>query len=43
MLGSEIAERNQAIETDYRAICEVFPAFAEIASIDDFKVDPSAA
>jgi len=32
-----VAERNAAIETDYRNICEVFPAFGERATLDDFK------
>ena len=32
-----MAERNSAIETDYRAIVDVFPPFADHASLGDFK------
>ncbi len=34
---SKIAERNAAISTDYDAICKVFPSFADVATLDDFK------
>mmetsp|Transcript_25065 Transcript_25065/g.32645 ORF Transcript_25065/g.32645 Transcript_25065/m.32645 type:complete len:505 (-) Transcript_25065:171-1685(-) len=36
-LLEQIDERNQAIENDYRAICDIFPALADVASLDDFK------
>lgn len=34
----QIDERNNAIANDYRSICDIFPSFADIATLDDFKV-----
>lgn len=36
-LIEQIAERNQAIEADYNAICNIFPKFSTISTLDDFK------
>ena len=33
-----MAERNAAIEMDYGAICDVYPPFRDLASLEDFKV-----
>ena len=33
----QIEERKAAIRNDYAAICDVWPAFAEVASLDDFS------
>lgn len=38
-LLAQIEERNLAIAKDYDAICELCPQFADIATLDDFKVD----
>lgn len=34
----QVAERNAAIEMDYGAICDVYPPFRDLASLEDFKV-----
>jgi histone-lysine N-methyltransferase SETD3 len=36
-LLTQIDERNQAIESDYAAICELDPTFANVCTVDDFK------
>jgi len=36
-LLAQIADRNEAIEDDYHAICEVAPALSDIATLDEFK------
>jgi histone-lysine N-methyltransferase SETD3 len=36
-LLTQIDERNAAIETDYQAICELYPGFSDTATLDDFK------
>jgi len=36
-LLTQIEDRNRAIETDYNAICELCPGFADIATLEDFK------
>lgn len=36
-LLEQIAERNEAIEADYTAICEIVPEFAQIATLMEFK------
>jgi len=36
-LLTQIEERNIAIETDYAAICGIYPDFANIATLDEFK------
>jgi histone-lysine N-methyltransferase SETD3 len=33
----KVAERNAAIETDYTAICDLFPSFRDTATLDEFK------
>ncbi len=36
-LLEQIAERSEAIEQDYRAICELYPKFVHIATVEEFK------
>ncbi|GAX22917.1 hypothetical protein FisN_24Lh203 [Fistulifera solaris] len=36
-LQQQIADRNQAIAEDYRAICEVAPQMRELATLEEFK------
>lgn len=30
-------ERNQAIEADYKVICDLYPPFRNVASLEEFK------
>lgn len=36
-LLAQIADRNEAITEDYHSICEIYPNFPNIASLDEFK------
>lgn len=36
-LLTQVEDRNNAIENDYRAICDLCPEFAEIATLEEFK------
>lgn len=36
-LLAQIADRNEAIEDDYHAICNIAPQLAEISTLDEFK------
>ena len=36
-LLQQIRERREAIEQDYSAICEVYPTFTEIATLEEFQ------
>jgi histone-lysine N-methyltransferase SETD3 len=36
-LLSQIDERNHAIESDYEAICQLDPTFANVCTVDEFK------
>lgn len=33
----QIEERNQAIEGDYGVICELYPPFRNVATLEEFK------